>query len=176
MGFVFVLLLTALLVILYYHYFKKDTSDTNTSNQVNTDNTNITGNGGFDSKDSGAVAGPDQPPNSDTSGTSSQTTDGNTDNSDNGDSNPTTTTDPYVYYNQGLVKINSKEYQAAIAFFDQAIGINKQISDFYSKKAEAQVSLGQKADAIATVEAGLAALPGNELLQNKLDIIKATVK
>lgn len=80
------------------------------------------------------------------------------------------------YYNLGLKYTNEKNYALAISNFSKAIEIDPTITDYYSKKAEAQVLNGDKNGAIATVEAGLVALPGNQLLQNKLDIIKATVK
>lgn len=82
----------------------------------------------------------------------------------------------YDYYNQGLSDIGEKKYDSAISNFDKAIKLNPKEVDFYSKKAEAEVSSNKKDQAIETVKAGLAANPNNVLLQNKLDILQTIVK
>lgn len=88
----------------------------------------------------------------------------------------TSATSAEQYYNLGLTYTNEKKYDLAISSFAKAIEVNSNVSDYYSKKAEAEILAGDKAAAISTVESGLRAIPGDELLQNKLDIIRATVK
>lgn len=81
-----------------------------------------------------------------------------------------------AYYAQGLSYSAQKNYTKAIEYFDKAIALNPNNPTYYSAKAEAQVSNGDKQGAIATVQAGLVANPNDTTLQNKLDILQTVVQ
>ncbi|MFA4995815.1 MAG: tetratricopeptide repeat protein [Patescibacteria group bacterium] len=91
-------------------------------------------------------------------------------------SKPASSNSAENYYNEGLKDIANKDYSEAIFNFSKAIELDPKQENYYSKKAEAQVLAGDKNGAIATVQTGLKALPDDQLLLNKLDIINATVK
>lgn len=80
------------------------------------------------------------------------------------------------YYNDGISKLNNKEYQSAIESFAKAIEFDTKKPEYYSKKSEAEVLAGKKAQAIETIKLGLVNNPGDVLLKNKLDILQTVVK
>lgn len=90
--------------------------------------------------------------------------------------NDPNSTDPYYFYDLGNSKLASKDYQVAIDYFNRALALNQLDSKFYVKKSETLVSLGKKAEAIDTINQGLAKLPNDESLLTQLDILKNVVK
>jgi len=80
------------------------------------------------------------------------------------------------YFAQAQTEVSNKNYSAAIADFQKAIALNPNQEQYYLQESEAQVLAGDKNGAIATVEAGLKALPASSLLQNRLAILQAVVK
>jgi len=89
---------------------------------------------------------------------------------------PSGSTDPYYYYNLGKAEYAKNNLQSAIDNFDQAIAINSTNSSFYIAKSEAQISLGQKAAALDTINFGLSKMPDDESLLSQLDFIQNVVK
>lgn len=84
--------------------------------------------------------------------------------------------DPYHYYDLGLTQATNKQYEDAISNFQKAIDLKPTISEFYSKKAEAEVSNNQKGQAIETIKTGLGNIPNDPTLKNKLDILQTVVQ
>lgn len=90
--------------------------------------------------------------------------------------NATNNTDPYYYYDLGLKQTVDKQYVVSIANFQKAIDLKPTISEFYSKKAEAEVLNGQKDQAIQTIQVGLKNIPDDPTLKNKLNILQTVVQ
>lgn len=89
---------------------------------------------------------------------------------------PTDSSDPYSLYDSGELALNSKDYQQALDFFNQALALRNNDANFYIGKSQAQVGLGKRNDAIATVNQGLSVLPNNETLLTQLDVLQNVVK
>lgn len=75
-------------------------------------------------------------------------------------------------FDAGIEKLNNKDYTGAAEEFEKAIVENPSNIDNYTKKSEAEYQAGDKEEAIATVEEGLAQDPENELLKSKLDVLQ----
>jgi tetratricopeptide (TPR) repeat protein len=76
------------------------------------------------------------------------------------------------YFDKGLTNFNAMQFQAAIDNFTQAIKINPGDDAYYSKKAQAEMNLGNKQAAIDTLSAGLTAIPNSDLLKNQIDTLQ----
>ena len=101
---------------------------------------------------------------------STQNANGDQTNPENPANNAELTTDQQLY-TQGIKSLDTKDYSSAIHYFSQAISLNPDNTSYYSLKSEAEILAGKKADAKATLEAGLKIDPGNELLNSKLDVL-----
>ena len=64
------------------------------------------------------------------------------------------------------------KYRLEVEYYDTQIKENSQNADFYGAKSDALYNLGQKEQAIDTIENGLMQNPDDELLKSKLDVIK----
>lgn len=84
--------------------------------------------------------------------------------------------DSSYYYNLGLSLQSEGKYREAVTNYSKAIELDPKQPDYYQRKAEVQVLLGDKDAAIQTVKDGLANNPGDILLQNKLSILQTIVK
>lgn len=80
------------------------------------------------------------------------------------------------YYKEGLQSISEKNYKNAITSMSKAIELDPFNSEYYNKKAEAEVQSGLKEEAVETIKTGLANIPGDILLKNKLDVLQNIVK
>lgn len=83
----------------------------------------------------------------------------------------TTPTSAADFYSQGFLDFQGGKYSQAIEKFDSAISMDPENANYYAKKSEAQYNLGNKEEAIQTVKDGLVALPDNDFLKTKLDIL-----
>jgi len=73
------------------------------------------------------------------------------------------------FYALGVKDFENKEYEKTVSDLAQAIASNPSVINYYTLKSEAEVLLGRKDDAKATLEAGLRIDPDNELLNSKLN-------
>jgi len=73
------------------------------------------------------------------------------------------------FYALGVKDFENKEYEKTVSDLAQAIASNPSVINYYTLKSEAEVLLGRKDDAKATLEAGLKIDPDNELLNSKLN-------
>jgi len=73
------------------------------------------------------------------------------------------------FYALGVKDFENKEYEKTVSDLAQAIASNPSVITYYTLKSEAEVLLGRKDDAKATLEAGLKIDPDNELLNSKLN-------
>lgn len=71
-------------------------------------------------------------------------------------------------FNCGFSANQAKQYEAAAKFFDMAVKYNYNLDDSYVGEAMALRNLQKTDEFIATVEAGLKALPGNANLEKLL--------
>jgi len=161
--FVGALIVIVLIIFCVWLPWKNKTKAPESNQNVNTENIN-SNDSSFDLKDNQNTNNENQ--NAITNSNSNKNTNLNNSADHNAD----------YYYNQGLVYTSQKQYDKAIESFAQAIAKNSKEPDYYSKKAEAEVLAGKKQDAIATVQAGLVANPGDPNLQNKLNILQTIVK
>jgi len=76
------------------------------------------------------------------------------------------------YYQAGVKKFNAKDYSGAIKDIEQAISLNSKVPDYYNKKSQAEYNLGQKGQALVTVQEGLKNNPDSDLLKSRLDILQ----
>jgi tetratricopeptide (TPR) repeat protein len=77
------------------------------------------------------------------------------------------------FYNYGVQSLNQGDYTAAISYFDQALAENTTLMRktdallyTYQNKAYSQIQLKRYADAIATLDEGLAVYPTDAMLWN----------
>jgi tetratricopeptide (TPR) repeat protein len=77
------------------------------------------------------------------------------------------------FYNYGEQSLNNREFENAIAYFDQALAANitllrktDALLYLYRDKGYAQIQLGKYSDAVATLDEGLASYPADTLLWN----------
>lgn len=77
------------------------------------------------------------------------------------------------HYWLGLENLNKNKFNDAVTEFAEAIKLDAKEPNYYVKKSEAQYKLGQKDQAIETINIGLQKIPGNNLLQDQLDILKS---
>lgn len=161
---VFLLFLTVAIVI-YYRMANQESILNNNNSQSSSDQSNKKN---FDSKD--ATPTSSTVDNVDTTTPATITTPAKTTTS------PVDDHDAYYYYNLGEREFGLKNYSGAIDNYNLAIAKDPKQESYYSRKAEAQVYLNQRDQAIATVEAGLVQIPNSQLLINKLDILKTIVK
>jgi len=75
------------------------------------------------------------------------------------------------FYAHGIKNFENKSYDQAISDFEIAISINPKVAVYYSLKSEAEFLAGKKDDARATLEAGIENIPGNDVLNSKLDVL-----
>ena len=73
------------------------------------------------------------------------------------------------FYALGVKDFENKEYEKTVSDLAQAIASNPSVINYYTLKSEAEVLLGRKDDAKATLKAGLKIDPDNELLNSKLN-------
>ncbi len=76
------------------------------------------------------------------------------------------------YFSEGQTLMTEKSWDKAVENFSQAINIDNKVPDYYNRKSQAQYNLGQKDQAISTLEAGLAANPESDLLKSRLDVLQ----
>ena len=76
------------------------------------------------------------------------------------------------YYQISIKKFNDKDYVGAIKNIEQAISLNNKVPDYYNKKSQAEYNLGQKDQALVTVQEGLKTNPGSDLLKSRLDVLQ----
>lgn len=76
------------------------------------------------------------------------------------------------FYQSGLEEMNAQSYQKAVDQFAEGIKIDPKQPLYYSRKAQAEYNLGQKEQAIKTLQEGLAENPGNDLLTSRLDVLE----
>jgi tetratricopeptide (TPR) repeat protein len=91
------------------------------------------------------------------------------------DSTPTAPATPQSaddYYQAGVKKFSAKDYAGAVGDIKQAISLNNKVPDYYNKKSQAEYNLGQKDQALATVQEGLKTNPDSDLLKSRLDILQ----
>lgn len=74
--------------------------------------------------------------------------------------------DAAYLYNTAVAADRIENYLAAEKYFDMAIRKNYKLGDSYFGKAKAQEDLKKEAEMVATLEAGLKAVPGNTKLEN----------
>lgn len=77
------------------------------------------------------------------------------------------------YYRVGLENLDAGKYVLAIDNFSLALKLDISTPDYYIKKSEAQYKSGDKTGAIATINEGLVNIPGNNLLQDQLNILNS---
>ena len=75
--------------------------------------------------------------------------------------------DKAYIYNTAVAATKAKNYQAAEKYFEMAIKNNYKIGSSYLGKAKAEEELHKNAEMIATLEAGLKAVPGNAKMENE---------
>jgi len=75
-------------------------------------------------------------------------------------------------YIDAVKDFENKNYQSVIEKLNQAISINPQVTSYYSLKSEAEILLNQAEKAKETLEAGINANPGSEILNSKLDTLE----
>lgn len=68
-------------------------------------------------------------------------------------------------YNAAIAASKSDNYQAAEKYFEMAIKNNYKVGSSYLGKAKAEKSMNKTAEMVATLEAGLKAVPGNAKLE-----------
>lgn len=158
--FIGIVLAIAVIIFCIWLPIQNKTKAPDSNQNVNTNNSN----GSFDQKD-----------NSNINTNSADNTD-QKDTNQNQNTNTRPTLNASDYYNQGLVYTSQKQYEAAINSFTKAIEINPKEPDYYNKKAEAEVLVDRKQDAINTIKAGLVQNPNDTNLQNKLNILETVVQ
>lgn len=85
---------------------------------------------------------------------------------------PSPTTQAKESFQKGIEQFSQKDYQQSVEHFSDAIEASPENPDYYAYKSSAQYNLGQKDEAIATVQEGLQNNPDNELLKSKLDVLQ----
>ncbi|MCM1029894.1 MAG: hypothetical protein NC410_00425 [Oscillibacter sp.] len=75
--------------------------------------------------------------------------------------------DKAYIYNTAVAASKAKNYQAAEKYFDMAIKNNYKVGSSYLGKAKAEEEQNKSEAMIATLEAGLKAVPGNAKLENE---------
>ena len=75
--------------------------------------------------------------------------------------------DKAYIYNTAVAASKAKNYQAAEKYFDMAIKNNYNVGSSYLGKAKAEEEQNKSEAMIATLEAGLKAVPGNAKLENE---------
>lgn len=89
----------------------------------------------------------------------------------NGEDRTSMLTTDQQFYALGVKDFENKEYEKAVSDLKEAIAVNPSVINYYTLKSEAEILLGRKDDAKATLEAGLKIDPDNELLNSKLDVL-----
>lgn len=75
--------------------------------------------------------------------------------------------DKAYIYNAAVAASKAKNYQAAEKYFEMAIKNNYKIGSSYLGKAQAEEGLNKPAEMVATLEAGMKAVPGNAKLETE---------
>lgn len=76
------------------------------------------------------------------------------------------------YFDEGQALMSTQSWEKAAESFSQAISIDAKVPNYFNRKSQAQYNLGQKDQAINTLEAGLAANPDSDLLRSRLDVLQ----
>ena len=110
------------------------------------------------------------------------------DNAVSGVTTAQTGSEEQAYYHLGLCSIALEEYDFALLYLDEAIGLNPRVADFYAEKGRALARLGDNVPAIEAYEIALQLDPdhlpakqgislvktgGDEVLQEQLDQVIA---
>lgn len=74
--------------------------------------------------------------------------------------------DKAYIYNTAVAASKAKNYAAAEKYFEMAIQNNYKLGNSYLGKAQAEEDLKKEGEMVATLEAGLKAVPGNAKLEN----------
>ncbi len=64
--------------------------------------------------------------------------------------------DPFAHYGVGLECLALEQWAAAIAAFDQVLALDPRYTASYAQKARAELKLDRRAEAAATLRAGIA--------------------
>lgn len=76
------------------------------------------------------------------------------------------------YYSSGQQFMTKSEWEKSIISFEEAIKLDNKNPNYYSRKSQAEYNLGQKDQAIATLNEGLKNNPESDLLKSRLDVLQ----